>query len=60
MTICACKVSDLDGTMVADGEAADAATQAFCNYWESNSALVGSVLVYNTGRSPRRFHLPLC
>ena len=45
------QVSDLDGTMVAEGPEADSATQDFCNYWESTPALAGGVLVYNTGRS---------
>jgi len=37
--------------MVSEEEEADAATQEFCTYWESTSALAGGVLVYNTGRS---------
>ena len=49
------QVSDLDGTMVADGAPADAATQDFCDYWEANAALAGGVLVYNTGRSLGQF-----
>ena len=49
------QVSDLDGTMVGDGPAADAATAEFQQYWESNAALCGSVLVYNTGRSLGQF-----
>lgn len=49
------QVSDLDGTMVADGSKADEATQAFCDYWEGNAALAGGVLVYNTGRSLGQF-----
>ncbi|KAK9824654.1 hypothetical protein WJX72_012101 [[Myrmecia] bisecta] len=48
-------VSDLDGTMVGDGEFADAATTEFSSYWEDNAALCGSVLVYNTGRSLGQF-----
>ena len=39
------QVSDLDGTMVGDGQVADAATAAFQQYWEANAALCGSVLV---------------
>ncbi len=38
-------VSDLDGTMVGDGDWADQATQEFRDYWEDNAALNGSVLV---------------
>ena len=38
-------VSDLDGTMVGDGDRADAATREFRDYWEANAALNGSVLV---------------
>ena len=38
-------VSDLDGTMVGDGDWADQATQEFRDYWEANAALNGSVLV---------------
>jgi hypothetical protein len=49
-------VSDLDGTMVGDGEEADAATRDFCTYWEDNAALAGGVLVYNTGRCARQLH----
>lgn len=49
------EVSDVDGTMVGESLAADAATQDFCEYWESNAALAGSVLVYNTGRSLGQF-----
>ena len=48
-------MSDLDGTMVADGPSADAATSRFSDYWESNAALAGSILVYNTGRSLGQF-----
>ena len=48
-------VSDLDGTMVGEGEDADAATADFGFYWEENAALAGSVLVYNTGRSIGQF-----
>lgn len=44
-------VSDLDGTLVGEGPEADAKTLDFGTYWEDNAALVGSVLVYNTGRS---------
>ena len=44
------QVSDLDGTMVGDGEEADACTREFATYWEENAALAGGVLVYNTGR----------
>ena len=50
---CTCtahQVSDLDGTMVGEGEEADAATAEFGAYWEDNAALAGGVLVYNTGR----------
>lgn len=43
-------MSDLDGTMVGEGEEADAATREFAAYWEENAALSGGVLVYNTGR----------
>lgn len=43
-------MSDLDGTMVGDGEEADACTADFQAYWEENAALAGGVLVYNTGR----------
>ena len=50
------QVSDLDGTMVGEGEAADTATREFRDYWESNAALAGSVLVYNTGRSLGQFN----
>ncbi|CAL8467114.1 g6650 [Coccomyxa elongata] len=49
------QVSDLDGTMVGDGEEADAGTREFCSYWEDNAALSGGVLVYNTGRSLGQF-----
>lgn len=45
------QVSDLDGTMVGEGREADTKTQDFCTYWESNAALAGGILVYNTGRS---------
>ena len=38
-------VSDLDGTMVGDGDWADQATQEFRDYWEANAALNASVLV---------------
>lgn len=55
LTVLHVQVSDLDGTMVGDSGAADAATQQFCDYWEHNAALVGSVLVYNTGRSLGQF-----
>jgi len=48
-------VSDLDGTMVGDTPEFDAATDAFSHYWEDNSALANSVLVYNTGRSVGAF-----
>lgn len=48
-------MSDLDGTMVGEGEAADDATRTFCEYWESQAALAGGVLVYNTGRSLGQF-----
>ncbi len=48
-------MSDLDGTMVGEGPAADAATQRFCDYWEDTASLAGSVLVYNTGRSLGQF-----
>ncbi|KAK9810564.1 hypothetical protein WJX73_000994 [Symbiochloris irregularis] len=48
-------VSDLDGTMVGEGPEADAATRAFCAYWENTAALAGGVLVYNTGRSLGQF-----
>ena len=48
-------VSDLDGTLVGDGQEADAKTFDFGTYWEDNAALVGSVLVYNTGRSLGQF-----
>lgn len=41
--------------MVGESEAADAATQQFCDYWENEAAVVGSVLVYNTGRSLGQF-----
>lgn len=41
--------------MVGNGVEADSATWAFSNYWEENAALVGSVLVYNTGRSLGQF-----
>ena len=44
------QVSDLDGTMVGEGEEADACTRDFAAYWEDNAALAGGVLVYNTGR----------
>lgn len=44
------QVSDLDGTMVGEGDEADAATREFAAYWEENAALSGGVLVYNTGR----------
>ena len=37
--------------MVGDGDTADAMTQDFATYWESNASLAGGVLVYNTGRS---------
>lgn len=45
------QVSDLDGTMVGESPAADAATAAFSSYWENTATLAGGVLVYNTGRS---------
>jgi len=48
-------VSDLDGTMVGEGGKADAAMASFCDYWENSAALVGSRLVYNTGRSIGQF-----
>lgn len=48
-------VSDLDGTMVGESPAADAATAQFCEYWENTAALAGGVLVYNTGRSLGQF-----
>jgi len=48
-------VSDLDGTMVGEGPEADAMTASFGTYWEESAALVGSVLVYNTGRSLGQF-----
>jgi len=48
-------VSDLDGTLVGDGDDADQKTRNFGAYWEDNAALVGSVLVYNTGRSLGQF-----
>mmetsp|Transcript_10746 Transcript_10746/g.25503 ORF Transcript_10746/g.25503 Transcript_10746/m.25503 type:complete len:556 (+) Transcript_10746:100-1767(+) len=48
-------VSDLDGTMVGDTPEFDSATDAFRHYWENNSALANSVLVYNTGRSVGQF-----
>ncbi len=48
-------MSDLDGTMVGEGEEADAGTREFCEYWEDNAALSGGVLVYNTGRSLGQF-----
>lgn len=47
---CHPQVSDLDGTMVGEGEEADATTREFAAYWEENAALSGGVLVYNTGR----------
>ena len=37
--------------MVGEGNIADGKTSDFCTYWESNAALAGGVLVYNTGRS---------
>jgi Sucrose-6F-phosphate phosphohydrolase len=49
------QVSDLDGTMVGEGALADGMTREFCEYWEGTAALVGSVLVYNTGRSLGQF-----
>ena len=45
------QVSDLDGTMVGNGDEADAMTQAFTDHWENNAVLRHSILVYNTGRS---------
>lgn len=48
-------VSDLDGTMVGEGDEADACTRDFGTYWEENAALAGGVLVYNTGRSLGQF-----
>lgn len=48
-------VSDLDNTMVGEGEDADGATAEFGAYWEENAALAGSMLVYNTGRSIGQF-----
>lgn len=48
-------VADLDGTIVGDDEAADAATAHFNNYWEGVASLSGSFLVYNTGRSQGQF-----
>lgn len=44
-------VSDLDGTMVGDTPEFDYYTDSFRVYWEDNSALANSILVYNTGRS---------
>ena len=35
------QVSDLDGTMVGEGEEADACTTDFGVYWEDNAALAG-------------------
>ena len=52
---CGGQVSDLDGTMVGEGEEADAATAAFTHYWENIAALGNGVLVYNTGRSLGQF-----
>lgn len=49
------QVSDLDGTMVGESPAADAATAQFYEYWENTAALAGGVLVYNTGRSLGQF-----
>jgi len=50
-------VSDLDGTMFGDVNAPDAfdSSARFQAYWESNQALAGSLLVYNTGRSLGQF-----
>lgn len=48
-------VSDLDGTLVGEGDHADQLTRQFGAYWENNAALVGSKLVYNTGRSLGQF-----
>lgn len=48
-------VSDLDGTLVGEGEFADRLTAEFGDYWENTAALVGSKLVYNTGRSIGQF-----
>lgn len=48
-------VSDIDGTMIGTGDDAYASSQRFTHYWENNPSLVGSVLVYNTGRSLGQF-----
>jgi len=50
-------VADIDGTMVGEMNATDPfeSTRRFGEYWESNAALVGSLLVYNTGRSLGQF-----
>ena len=48
-------MSDLDGTLVGEGPEADAKTAEFGRSWEDSAALVGSVLVYNTGRSQGQF-----
>lgn len=48
-------VSDIDGTMIGDGEDAYSSSQRFTYYWENIASLVGSVLVYNTGRSLGQF-----
>lgn len=48
-------VSDLDGTMVGNGNEADSMTRRFTEFWENNAVLRNSVLVYNTGRSLGQF-----
>ena len=44
-------VSDLDGTMVGDEQA----LRAFSSYWGSTASVVGSKLVYSTGRALASF-----
>jgi hypothetical protein len=41
--------------MVGDSAWANEATREFSQYWESNAALCGGILVYNTGRSLGQF-----
>lgn len=48
-------VADLDGTMIGEGNEAEAALAEFRDYWEESAALAGGVLVYNTGRSLGQF-----
>ena len=44
-------VSDLDGTMVGDTAATDAATRRFRDWWEREQRPAGGQLVFSTGRT---------